>query len=182
VAYNINRIWLRRPARPKVSSFSVPFRVGLSVRPTPIQCPSELGCRCDQHPFNQPLAQDKVGTACRSPYDGQPDGQHIALLFVVKSFRGYKIWQFWVLSNSWFGGCELMSSPGRREFVDLGVVILCLALGAEKGRSEPAAATGSQDAQSQGPSPKLQSTCGGLQDATYSGFLSCAINLAPFTS
>ena len=164
-----------------------------------------MGYRYDQHPFTThsqrghascsvtesyyllpvpgaALAQDKVGTACRSPYDGQSDGLHIALLFVVKFFRDYEIWQFWVLSNSWFGGCDFMSSPGRRKFVDLGVVILCLALGAEKGRSEPAAATGSQDAQSQGPSPKLQSTCGGLQDATYSGFLSCAINLAPFTS
>jgi hypothetical protein len=30
------------------------FLVGFSVRSTPIHCPSELGYRYDQHPFNQP--------------------------------------------------------------------------------------------------------------------------------
>ena len=96
------------------------------VRSTPIQCPSELGCRYDQHPFFRDC---------------------------VKFFRDYEIWQFVVLSNSCIGVCDFMSSPRLREFVDLRVVILCLAHGAAKGHNAPAAATGSQDAKSQGPSP-----------------------------
>jgi hypothetical protein len=48
--------WLPSWVIGTINTHSLPFRVGLSVRSTPIQCPSQLGCRYDQHPFNQPRA------------------------------------------------------------------------------------------------------------------------------
>jgi hypothetical protein len=43
------------------------------------------------------LAQDKVRTACRSPCDGQSDGQHIALLSATPSHVPHLL----VLLPSW---------------------------------------------------------------------------------